>query len=86
MLLRESPGLTASEYAKGFDWAYSRKLSDNFYERRQQIRRRLTDLKNKGMAFRAPCRDEDDEVRWYVAPNPAQCRAPRSPSDPLTSG
>ncbi len=62
-LLRCSPGLSATQYARDLD-SFDRGLSVDFYERRQQVRRRLTDLKNKGLATRIGAAGEG-EVRWY---------------------
>ena len=66
-LLKRLPGQTASDYAHDRNYAYSvsgKALSGDFYERRQQIRRRLTDLKNKGLVIRIGAAGEG-EVRWY---------------------
>lgn len=66
-LLRGSPGQTATEYTRrmvGMPYLDLPGLSLDFYERRQQIRRRLTDLKNKGLAIRIGAAGEG-EVRWF---------------------
>jgi len=62
-LLARLPGQTASDYAMTDGFPLSG-LSPHYYERRQQIRRRLTDLKNKGLAIRIGAAGEG-EVRWF---------------------
>jgi hypothetical protein len=67
-LLRGTPGCTAKEYARGPDWIAYPALSVDYHTRLCQIRKRLTDLKNKGLAVQSRyTTDLEPEVRWYVA-------------------
>ena len=65
-LITLHPGWTASRLAMVSPGFNVSGLSNDFHECRQQVRRRLTDLKNKGVAIRIGFPGEG-EVRWFLA-------------------